>query len=361
MLYTKDKSGKPRYWDINIEVRNGNVFLVKRFGQVGGKETSVETEIKSGKNIGKKNETTKLRQAELQMQSLIKKQKDSGYVEDKSQLENHFSILPMLAHKYDGKIKEPFYIQPKLDGVRMLIGNVNGEIIVMSRTGKPVHNMDHITNEIGPHLKEGYFVDGENYNPNLTFEEITSLCRTTLQNTGKNFKEIKFYIFDFFDIHDLDQTFEKRMKYLKKFESTFKNIFLVETKLLSDKNKIQEWHDMYVKNGYEGIMLRDPMGKYTLGTRTKGLLKFKTFQTEEYKIINAEEATGRDVKTVVWICETSDGQPFNVRPKGSLEKRKEWLKNKSKYIGKNLTVQFQNLTDAGIPRFPVGLEIRDYE
>lgn len=35
--------------------------------------------------------------------------------------------------------------------------------------------------------------------------------------------------------------------------------------------------------------------------------------------------------------------------------------NKSKYIGKNLTVQFQNLTDAGIPRFPVGLEIRDYE
>ena len=102
MLYTKDKSGKPRYWNINIEVRNGNVFLVKRFGQIGGKETSVETEIKSGKNIGKKNETTKLRQAELQMQSLIKKQKDSGYVEDKSQLENHFSIRPMLAHIYAG-------------------------------------------------------------------------------------------------------------------------------------------------------------------------------------------------------------------------------------------------------------------
>ena len=112
----------------------------------------------------------------------------------------------------------------------------------------------------------------------------------SLQNTGKNFQEIKFYIFDFFDIYDLEQTFEKRMKYLKKFESTIKNIFLVETKLLSDKNKIQEWHDIYVKNGYEGIMLRDPAGKYTLGTRTKGLLKFKTFQTEEYRIINAEEA-----------------------------------------------------------------------
>jgi len=361
MLYTKDKSGKFRYWDISVEVRNGNVFLVKKFGQENGKETSVETEIKSGKNIGKKNETTPLQQAELQMQSLIKKQKETGYVENKSDLMDQFTILPMLAHKYDGKIKEPFYIQPKLDGVRMLIGNVNGEIVVMSRTGKPVHNMDHITNEIGPHLKEGYFVDGENYNPDLTFEEITSLCRTTLKNTGKNFKEIKFYIFDFFDVNDLDQPFEKRFEKLKKVFNNFKNIFLVETKILSYKNKIQEFHDAYVKNGYEGIMLRDPHGKYTIGARSKGLLKYKAFQTEEYRIINAEEATGRDKETVVWICETYDRKQFNVRPKGSLEKRKEWLKNSSKYIGKYLTVQFQNLTDAGIPRFPVGLEIRDYE
>jgi len=30
-------------------------------------------------------------------------------------------------------------------------------------------------------------------------------------------------------------------------------------------------------------------------------------------------------------------------------------------FGKKLTVQFQNLTDCGLPRFPVGLAIRDYE
>ena len=87
MFYTKDKKGSLQYWDISVDVRGDQVFLVKRFGQVDGKETSVETEIKSGKNIGKKNETSKLEQAQLEMKSLIKKQKDSGYVDDKSELE----------------------------------------------------------------------------------------------------------------------------------------------------------------------------------------------------------------------------------------------------------------------------------
>ena len=82
---------------------------------------------------------------------------------------------------------------------------------------------------------------------------------------------------------------------------------------------------------------------------------------DEYMIMDAEEARGRDVNTVVWICETPSGDSFKVRPKGSLEKREFWLKNKLKFIGKFLTVQYQNLTDAGIPRFPVGIGIRDYE
>jgi len=31
------------------------------------------------------------------------------------------------------------------------------------------------------------------------------------------------------------------------------------------------------------------------------------------------------------------------------------------YIGKQLTVRAQELTNEGIPRFPVGISIRDYE
>ena len=37
------------------------------------------------------------------------------------------------------------------------------------------------------------------------------------------------------------------------------------------------------------------------------------------------------------------------------------LENADELIGKMLTVKFFELTDEGIPRFPVGLVIRDYE
>jgi len=89
-------------------------------------------------------------------------------------------------------------------------------------------------------------------------------------------------------------------------------------------------------------------------------LKYKDFTTEEYKIVDATEATGRDKGTVVWIC-TNGTQNFSVRPRGTQEQRTRMLREKDKYLGKMLTVQYQNLTNMGVPRFPVGLVVRDYE
>jgi DNA ligase-1 len=107
-------------------------------------------------------------------------------------------------------------------------------------------------------------------------------------------------------------------------------------------------------------MIRDFQGTYLLANRSSHLLKFKAFQTEEYEIVGAEEGRGRDAGTVIWIC-SSKGGKFSVRPKGTVEDRTKWFRDKHKYTGKYLTVQFQNLTNGGIPRFPVGLAIRDYE
>jgi DNA ligase-1 len=41
--------------------------------------------------------------------------------------------------------------------------------------------------------------------------------------------------------------------------------------------------------------------------------------------------------------------------------RTDFYKNAAKYIGKKLTVKYQELTKDGIPRFPVGIAIRDYD
>lgn len=367
MLYTKDKSEKTRYWNISVDVEGDSVFITKRFGQVDGKETVTRTEIKSGKNIGKKNETTKIQQANLEMASLLKKHKDAGYVEDLAALDKRILILPMLANKWDDKshyIKEPFYVQPKLDGVRMLIGVHEGKFVILSRTGKSIKHMDHIGDELKLHLSEGEFLDGESYNHDITFEEITGMCRTSLKKSAesKDLNKIQFHVFDFFNLNKLEETFEERNNNLKTFfKKSFKNIHIVPSKIVNDKTLVHSLHDDYVKDGYEGIMMRDPSSKYLLSERSNHLLKYKAFQTDEYKIVSAREARGRDAETVVWVCITGKGQEFSVRPRGTLQQRKDWLRSKHRYYGNMLTVQYQNLTPDGIPRFPVGLAIRDYE
>lgn len=367
MLYTKDKSGKVRYWNGEVVQVNGKIFIVKAFGQVGGKETETSTEIKAGKNIGKKNETTPLEQAHLELNSLIKKQKDAGYVESLEELESRILILPMLANKWETMshhISEPFLIQPKLDGVRMLVGRCDGKLIMLSRTGKPIRYMDHIASEL-TWLPDGRFLDGESYNHEITFEEITGMCRTSLESSAnqKQLDQIEFHVFDTFDINNLNETFEKRLEYLMKvvFKKSLKYVKKVQTILVTKKQSIYEWHKKFEERGYEGVMIRDPRGKYHLADRSNHLLKLKSFNTDEYKIVGADEAKGRDTGTVVWVCETQSGQRFSVRPRGSLEERRNWLVEKDRYIGKMLTVQYQNITPDGLPRFPVGLTFRDYE
>jgi DNA ligase-1 len=357
-LYCLDKSGKERYWSVSVEEHSGSVFVTRRYGQVGGKETETSTEIKLGKNIGRSNETSPRKQAESEAKSLWKKQVEAGFVVDRLSL-NNVVLLPMLAHKWEDKAKhisEPFYVQPKLDGVRMLVGKLNGKFVALSRSGKPV-KMPHVEAELSPRLQEGEFLDGENYTPNLTFEQITGMCRT--QDVHSDLETIKFLVFDYFHIDRRDFTFEARIHNAERF-SGLKHTTMVPTEILRSKKQVQEKHDEYVARGYEGIMIRDFKGPYLLANRSSHLLKFKSFQTEEYKIVGAEEGRGRDAGTVIWIC-TSPAGDFHVRPKGTVEDRTKWFKNKKNYIGKDLTVQFQNLTNGGIPRFPVGLAIRDYE
>jgi ATP-dependent DNA ligase len=372
-LYSKSKTGKVRYWSIAVEQQGDRVFIVRHTGEDGGKDQEFRKEVTSGKNIGKKNETSKLQQAQSEAKSMWTKQLEAGCVTDKNSLDEKVNILPMLANKWEERhkhVSEPFYVQPKLDGVRMLLGKYNGKFLMLSRTGKEVKHMDHIGNEVKGLLKEGEFLDGENYSPNKTFEEITGLCRTTLQSSadGKDLGGIKFFVFDKFNLNSQNETFEVRQNNLKKFFSKkFKNLEMVETKILHSKKFIEAEHDKYVSQGYEGIMIRDRQGKYGLAERSNTLLKFKKFQTEEYEIVGANEGTGKDAGTVVWVCkgggpESKGLNPeFAVRPTGSLAQRKQWFCSRDQYIGKMLTVKFQNLTEYGFPRFPVGLGIRDYE
>ena len=316
-LIKKDKNGRERFTDISVvKLVDGTADIVKSTGVLG-------TENVSTSRI---NVRTGYEKALMRAQTMWNNEKTRCT-----------EILPMLANKWEDRqkyISEPFYVQPKLDGVRLLVSNKG----CFSRTGKPVKGVEHLARG----LRDGEYLDGECYAPNKTFEEITSMFKM-------NPESLEFHVFDYFDTRRPNLTFEERMKHIT-----------VDTFLVKEKKEVQGYHDMFVQQGHEGIMIRDAASTYEIGKRSNYLLKYKAFQTEEYPIVDVKEGSGREKGTAIWICKTGE-QHFSVKPEGTLETRRKFLVEKEKYVGKQLTVRFQNLTALGVPRFPVGVAVRDYE
>ena len=332
-LIRQDKHGRDRYIDFKVEdLKNGTADIVKISGIVGNdKFTESRTNVKTGYEKAVKRAQTMWNNENAKCSQ----------------------VLPMLANKWEDRqkhISEPFYVQPKLDGVRLLVSKDGG----ISRTGKIIPG----TEVLGKGLEPGQYVDGEAFDPNLNFEELTSTFKTDPL-------KLKFHVFDFFDLKAEalardKMTFEQRWEYVK--DSVYNPHYeYVKTTLVKSKKDLPLMHKKHVAEGHEGTMIRDRFSVYEVGQRSNYLLKHKDFQTEEYEITSAKTGHGRDADAVVWVCKTQDGQQFNVRPEGTIIQREEDYKNHKKYIGKMLTVRFQNLTAIGVPRFPVGVVIRDYE
>ncbi len=364
-LYSKSKSGKTQVW--NIQVTGSTIHI--SYGYEGGAVTIADKTISEGKNLGKKNATTPEQQAVAEARSTWEKKQKGGYAEvladaqvpavaDATSLAAHVAILPMLAHDYNkrGKdIKFPCWVQAKLDGVRCIFRDG----VLTSRTGKVFPNMDHITKQLkGCKL----VLDGELYSDTLSFQQFVGLVRKTKHNVAEveMLKQVNLWVYDCVN----DETFEDRLLTLQNFfEKKTKLTFvkLLPTGVANNARDLKKWHDHHVAAGKEGLIIRNLAGLYQLAGRSKDLQKYKEFEDAEYKVVNFTDGEGSEEGLVIWVCETPEGKQFNVRPRGTHESRAEIYKSADKFIGQQLTVRFQELTDEGVPRFPIGIAFRDYE
>ena len=68
---------------------------------------------------------------------------------------------------------------------------------------------------------------------------------------------------------------------------------------------------------------------------------------------------GKMSDKAVFVCETESGATFKCKLVGSLDALSEYLVNKDRYIGRLVTVKYQNLSAEGIPRFGVAMRFRE--
>jgi DNA ligase-1 len=266
------------------------------------------------------------------------------------------------------KISFPAYIQRKLDGIRCLAYMKNNEIIIESRTGSEFENFDILKEQLKPIfdlLGDNIYLDGELYTTKLPFKNISGSVRKSKKHASKedisNINKIEYHIYDIILLDHLQFGFKERLEKLEYIFKEFKSSLIkkVETKLISKQEDVITYHDKFVNEGFEGLMVRDINGPYEINKRSKYLQKYKNFNEDEFKIINFHHEDLDGKKLVVWDCITKDDKEFAAVPNGTNEYRNDLYKNATKYIGKMLTVIFFGYTEKGSPRFPKGKAIRE--
>lgn len=366
-LYSKSKGGKTQVWTIEVVKGPGEGATIKTsYGYEGGAMQEGQKEILKGKV-----KRSAWEQALSEAQSDWKKKKDKGYAESvgnahvpgvagEAAVAAHKTLLPMLAHDYHKRGKSivfPAFVQAKLDGVRSIFHNG----ILSSRMGKPFSGLEHIIGELGPASAEGLILDGEVYSTTLPFQQFVGLVKkkTFTEAHKEQLKQVNLWVYDCVN----DKPFDERLAMLKAFfaKHKFAHVKLLPTEEAGSAADLKKFHDAYVAEGYEGLIVRNKKGAYHLATRSADLQKYKEFEDDEYEVVGFTEGEGHEKGLVIWTCKTKDGKKFNVRPRGTHEERAALFKEAGSYVGKKLTVRFQELTGDGVPRFPVGITFRDYE
>lgn len=371
-LYAKTSTGAIKTWQIQVEPFGSYASIRTFYGQLGGKIQEKVEFIKEGKNLGKANATTPYEQALFNAQSDYNKKVDKKYITEipNGGNEPDHILLPMLAHPFNKRkhnISYPAFGQPKLNGVRCLAKKVSKtEIRFTTRKCKsfPQGVTAHLVQPLLAIMDVDEIFDGEFYNHSWVFQQITE----TVTKVRKWAKELEFHVFDIAG----PGTFEIRNKRLVQAQKANKSesIKFVPCDTINSEQEVKTWHDKYVADGYEGVIVRNTRGEYKFDHRSKDLQKYKEFIDEEFIIVGlgdkqeviTDPQTGKDVVCVVFKCKLNiNDDTFDVRPKGTVAHRAALHKNIKKLIGQPLTIRYQELSIDKKPIFPVGLAVRNYE
>jgi ATP-dependent DNA ligase len=135
-------------------------------------------------------------------------------------------------------------------------------------------------------------------------------------------------------------------------------LVIVPTEPVEDEERMVEVFGAYVANGFEGLMLRNRNTPYE-NKRSYNLQKVKLMQDAEFEVVGVLEGKGRMAGCAIFECRVSGDKTFTVKCEGALDDLADMFSRKDEYVGRQLTVRYQNLSNEGIPRFPVGVRFRE--
>lgn len=358
--------GKTKYWIGRVWEVDGIVSTNTEFWQDGAKHQESAMVYVTGKQ-GRSD----LAQGIAEINSQLQKKLDKGY---HPVGENHGiadqdrpPILPMLAHEFTKRGKNltfPCFAQAKENGVRCLYDGTT----FWSRQG------NRFIPEVVQHLHfyaESIVFDGELVLPApYTFQQTIAAVKkfrdgVTTRSNGDGVPASEFLEYRIYDAYcplNPALSYRDRLALIQNHLDAWPNgqVYAVNTVACATQDELMAAHADFAAVA-EGTIARNTDAPYKPDHRSVDLLKIKDTQDAEYEITGFGEGTGKDMGTIIFTCVTPEGRSFSVRPKGTVEHRTALFMQGPRLVGKPLTVKYQTLTDDGVPLFPVGLTIRDYE
>jgi len=248
----------------------------------------------------------------------------------------------LLAESWDG-VTDPtgWLLSEKLDGVRAYWTGSH----FVSRLGNLFHAPDWFLAEL-PNVP----LDGELWLGRKQFQRAVSIVRR--QDKSDHWKELTYVVFD---APALEKGFEARLAFVNDClqQHMPPHAKAHEHLVCHGVDHLRQELARLEALGGEGLMLRQAGSRYE-GGRSATLLKVKSFHDAEARVLKHQEGAGRHKGRLgALLVEMADGTEFSVGTGFSDAEREN-----PPPVGSLITYRYQELSEAGVPRFPSFVGVR---
>lgn len=211
--------------------------------------------------------------------------------------------------------------QPKLDGVNIrIVSKDNGQqLFVFTRGGHVKHNWFETRGIFAElHMPPNNLIVCELYHHGEMFSKINGFSQRKNDRNllYEEFDELRFHVFDMVNLGRYEPYYKRYADLKALVEQGMINSSIVRRKIRlvpmkiipNNKSLIDTYFATSIANGYEGIVIRNPLGMYE-GKRSWNVLKYKKEEDGEWPIIGSSMSASN---VVMLHFKSSSGSLFNV-------------------------------------------------
>ena len=281
------------------------------------------------------------------------------------------SVLPMLAKVFDNENNKMFkkvpiyYGQWKINGLRCFISAYKEtgmfsetRLRFQSREGNywnSLRALEHFLLSVIPEyflnkmIEENYILDGELYLPGYSVNEINHFVKdpNCIQN-----KQLQYWCYDL-AIQDATANERKnillnsfmsrkaKINYKEDHLNNKEKFLILPTYQISTEAEAFMFRNAFISNGFEGLILRNPNEEYQFGKRNSAMIKYKKSTDGKFKIVDIKPEGIKRPDIPLFVCKNDiNDAEFECRVCGTFDYQRSVLREKDKYIGKYMYVEY---------------------